>query len=206
VPEYCTCGAELPPDARFCHKCGKPQRDEPLISAEPEAVPVAPLPPIPSAPPAPAAIDFRNPRAVRAGLYTALVATLLSLVAPYACPLWLVAAGFLCVFLYQRRTGEVLFVKGGAQIGWITGLFSSTIFAVVSTTAFISQVRSGELFETMKKEAPAFAANAEQLRQSFSNPGFLICTMLFYVIMLFVVFTVLSIAGGALGAKILGKE
>ena len=27
VPEYCTCGAQLPPDARFCHKCGKPQYD-----------------------------------------------------------------------------------------------------------------------------------------------------------------------------------
>ena len=28
MPEFCTCGAELPPDARFCHRCGKPQREE----------------------------------------------------------------------------------------------------------------------------------------------------------------------------------
>ena len=29
VLEFCTCGAQLPPDARFCHKCGKPQYDYP---------------------------------------------------------------------------------------------------------------------------------------------------------------------------------
>jgi predicted amidophosphoribosyltransferase len=39
MPEFCTCGAELPPDARFCHRCGKPQREE----IEPETV--APIPP-----------------------------------------------------------------------------------------------------------------------------------------------------------------
>ena len=27
MPEFCSCGAQLPPDALFCHKCGKPQRD-----------------------------------------------------------------------------------------------------------------------------------------------------------------------------------
>src|ERR1017187_9471093 len=27
MPEFCTCGAQLPPDSLFCHKCGKPQRD-----------------------------------------------------------------------------------------------------------------------------------------------------------------------------------
>jgi len=27
MPDNCTCGAELPPDSLFCHKCGKPQRE-----------------------------------------------------------------------------------------------------------------------------------------------------------------------------------
>ena len=40
VPEFCTCGAQLPPDARFCHKCGKPQYDYPVVEeAEPEPAP-----------------------------------------------------------------------------------------------------------------------------------------------------------------------
>ena len=38
VPEFCTCGAQLPPDARFCHKCGKPQYDYPGVE-EPEPAP-----------------------------------------------------------------------------------------------------------------------------------------------------------------------
>ena len=34
MPDFCTCGAQLPPDSLFCHKCGKPQRD--VIEPEPE--------------------------------------------------------------------------------------------------------------------------------------------------------------------------
>ena len=68
MPEFCSCGAQLPPDARFCHKCGKPQRAEILVEEEPEptAIQEARLPP-PSAP-TPAALNFRNPVAVRVGL------------------------------------------------------------------------------------------------------------------------------------------
>jgi len=34
MSEFCSCGAQLPPDALFCHKCGKPQRE--LVAPEPE--------------------------------------------------------------------------------------------------------------------------------------------------------------------------
>src|ERR1019366_3176643 len=69
MPEFCTCGAQLPPDALFCHKCGKPQRE--LIAPEfqiPEnaesALPPAPVPLAPDALP----MNFRNRVAV---LFTA---------------------------------------------------------------------------------------------------------------------------------------
>src|SRR5712671_1156966 len=67
VPDVCTCGAKLPPDARFCHKCGKPQRDEPVIVEEAESPPPLPFSELP-APPAPARISFHNLLAVRVAL------------------------------------------------------------------------------------------------------------------------------------------
>src|SRR5579884_504964 len=74
VPGYCTCGAKLPEDARFCHKCGKPQRDEPLL-AELAAPP--PPPPQPAAPPPPPPISFRNRAAVRSALLSGVLAVVL---------------------------------------------------------------------------------------------------------------------------------
>lgn len=202
MPDFCTCGALLPPDARFCHKCGKPQREEPLF-AEADALP--PPPPAPSAPSAPPPIDFRNPLAVRVGFLAALLASLLNTLLVYACPLWLVASGFLCVYVYHRRTGQVMSVGNGARIGWITGLFSFVIFTVLFTLTFVSQVRSGELFEHVK-DVPFFQGSAQQLRELFSNPLYLTLNVLLSLAILFVVFAMLSIAGGALGAKVLNKD
>ena len=38
MPEFCSCGSELPPDALFCHKCGKPQRELQEVAVEAPAV------------------------------------------------------------------------------------------------------------------------------------------------------------------------
>src|SRR5262249_61629136 len=85
VPEFCTCGAKLPEDALFCHKCGKPQRDY-LANVEREP---APPPPLPPPPPAPLPINFRNPVAVRVGLNAGSLASVMTLVAS---PLFLIAS------------------------------------------------------------------------------------------------------------------
>lgn len=199
MPDFCTCGAQLPPDARFCHKCGKPQRDEPLLA---EAEPI--LPP-PSAPPAAPPIGFRNALAVRIGFLSALLASLLSAALLLACPLWLVAAGFLCVYVYHRRTGQVLSVSGGVRMGWITGLFSFAIYSPLFVFGFVSQVRSGEMFDRLK-DSSFFQGSVEQLRSLFSNPVYLTLDILLSLGLLFVAFVTFSIAGGALGAKVLSKE
>lgn len=202
MPDFCTCGAQLPPDARFCHKCGKPQREEVLIE-EPEAPPPEPQP-LATTPPAFAPIDFRNGMAVRVGFLTAMLASLLNAMLVYACPLWLVSAGFVCVYVYQRRTGQSLTVGNGARMGWITGLFSFVIFTVLFTLSFVAQVRSGELLKNLG-DVPFLQGSAEQLRELFSNPVYLAFNVLLSLAILFVVFTSLSIAGGALGAKLLGR-
>jgi hypothetical protein len=38
-------------------------------------------------------------------------------------PLAFLAAGFLAVYLYSRRTGQTLSIRSGARMGWITGIF-----------------------------------------------------------------------------------
>lgn len=175
-----------------------------IEEAESETVAPQPQPQAIVAAAAPAPIDFHNRTAVRVGFLTAMLASFLISLLVYACPLWLVAGGFLCVYMYQRRTGQLLTVGNGARMGWITGLFSFTIFTVLFTFSFVMQVRSGELLKNLG-DMPFLQGSAEQLRELFSNPFYLAFNMLLSLAVLFVVFTSLSVAGGALGAKLLSK-
>src|SRR5437016_5825462 len=102
MPESCTCGAQQPPDARFCHKCGKPQRDEPeaRMLAE-ESAPVVIPARLMEAAAAPVPLGFRNPVALRVGLLAAALMCLTMMIpvvqykyGPLLC--WL-GAGYLSV-------------------------------------------------------------------------------------------------------------
>ena len=205
MPEFCTCGAQLPPDARFCHKCGKPQREEPAAQPAPEQAPAE----VPPTPPVPPPIDFRNPVAVRVGFLAALLANLLNAL-PYlilGCPLWLLAAGFLCVYLYNRRTGQSLSVRSGARLGWITGVFSFVIFTVFFTFSFIMAVRSGTLVNREQlSQIPFLQGNLDQVIELMQSPVGLTLNLTFSLIILFVLFILFATAGGALAARVLGKH
>src|SRR5580693_2131548 len=137
MADYCTCGAELPPDSRFCHKCGKPQREE-IVVEQPLAPPplsfVAPIAPVAM----PLTPSFHNPIAVRVGLFVASIAALLCVLLPFGCVIWLPSAGFIAVYLYSRRTGQSLSVRSGARMGWIAGIMSFAIFTVVFTVGIVA--------------------------------------------------------------------
>ncbi len=208
MPDFCTCGAQLPPDARFCHKCGKPQYDYPGLEvevAEPETIP--PPPPLPPAPPE---IGFHNRMAVRIGFLAALSAVVLFLF-PLPFPflrlmIVLLAAGFLAVFLYSRRTGQMLSVRGGVQMGWITGIFSFILVSLIMTAALVAVSNRGGLANFLKSQFPANDARSDTLAQALNDPTALAGGMVFAMLMLFVVLTALPMIGGALGAKVLAKE
>ena len=208
MPEFCTCGAQLPPDALFCHKCGKPQRElpapEPEIQAGAEPATFRPAGMRPSEPP----LNFRNPVAVRIALMVAAVTTLLSWLPFVNVILW-TAAGFFAVFFYRRRTGYLLSVRAGVRLGWITGVLTSLIMGVIVIATVIPVAISGNirsLFESQLKNLPANDPNVQQALQVLqTGPG--IAVLLFVVLgMLFVFITCLSMAGGALGAKIAGGD
>jgi hypothetical protein len=209
VPDFCTCGAQLPPDARFCHKCGKPQYDYPGLTEEtPAEVP----PPLPAPPQAqtPLEISFHNRLAVRIGFLAALTAVLLFMF-PLPFPflrllLAFIAAGFLAVFAYTRRTGQMLSIRSGARMGWITGIFSFTFVTILFTVAMVAISNEGGLVKFFRSQLPPNDARTEQLTQALNNPATLAGVLAFSVIVLFVILTALPVLGGALGAKVLAKE
>ena len=140
--DACTCGAQPPADARFCHRCGRPLTEtaeleiaklepvaDPVVAAQLVTPVVAPL-----ASPGP---SFQNPVAVRAGLSMAGIAILLTLipVLNLGAPVWQMGAGFFSVVLFARRTGRHLSLREGAQMGWITGVLNAVFVGVLASIA-----------------------------------------------------------------------
>jgi len=220
MPEFCSCGAQLPPDALFCHKCGKPQRElvHPDIqpntypSATPAAVLVESLPAQPK--PQPLPLNFHNPIAVRIALVAAVCATmlsaLLSSISSGPTLSWL-AAGFFAVYLYCRKTGFRLNVLAGVKIGWITGLILYAFTAVVFAAQQLPDALAGHpgktLVEQMQEQVKNSSFQDPEMMQRFTH---LIQTqpaavLLLLLVIMFVVVTCLSMAGGALGAKLVGS-
>jgi hypothetical protein len=205
MPDFCTCGAQLPPDALFCHKCGKPQRDviEPELEPEIESVefilPVAP----PAAPPP--QINFHNLVAVRIAFVVAPIAFLLSWIPAANLILW-IAAGFLAVLFHRRRTGDLLNVRAGVRLGWVTGVIMFAITTVIFTLTIVPLAASGGIANLFRQQLknPTDPNVQEALRMLESAPG-LVTVLLVMLFMLFVFITLLSMAGGALGAKFVSR-
>jgi hypothetical protein len=209
VPDFCTCGAQLPPDARFCHKCAKPQYDYMPAVEEPEAEvqPAVAKPPVLLATPE---ISFHNALAVRIGFIAAMGAVLVSLLLEprgvVLLPVAFVLAGFLAVFLYSRRTGQTVSVRGGARMGWITGVFVFAIIAVMITITTLTSSDQVSLAKQLRSQVPANDPNYEFWVRTWNNPMMLGGILLFGLAIMFVIVTSLPMLGGALGAKVLEKR
>jgi len=203
MPDICTCGAHLPPDALFCHKCGKPQRELVVAESVVEA-PAMVVPPV-GLKPEPVPVSFRNSVAIRIALLMAAVATLLSFL-PFVN--WL-AGGFFAVFLYRRKTGSFLNVGAGVRLGWITGILMFALSAVVFAAQQLPGVISGHLDARLQEQLKNFTSPdpmSQQMMQYFqSGPGVMVL-FLFSLIALFLFTTGLGMAGGAIGAKMVGRD
>ena len=199
MAQFCTCGAQLPPDALFCHKCGKPQREtgapeNQTTSEFPELLP--PPRPLRETPP----LSFQNPVALRVALTVAAAATILSFIAPFIN--WL-AGGFFAVLFYRRRTGTLLNVHAGLRLGWITGIMAFVFSAIVFAIQVLPHLRS-----TIEKQLST-ALPERELQQMMhlvdSGPG--IAMLVFFMLAaMFVLITFLTMAGGAIGAKMMGRS
>lgn len=212
---FCTCGAELPDDARFCLKCGKPQREEDQVSAAP--LPEASMPPavaVPSAGfrPGRLPVNFSNPIAVRVALLCASLIALLNVipVVSFGCCLWISGGGFISAVLYGRRTGLSLSVRDGARLGWLTGLLTFLITLVLTMLNFALLRSGGGIREQMRQALEKMPSQDEAARQTIinflSSPSGLATLIFTYILFGFFLIVCLAIAGGAMGAKVMEKE
>lgn len=222
---FCTCGAKLPDDARFCHKCGKPQFEEPeeapdddadlrelALASEVKAAAEAAFADVAGAP---APINFRNTHAVRTAFLSALLIWMLMIV-----PLGgaagilfrlaiLLGGGFLSVYFYNRRTGGFVSVAGGARLGWITGVVFYLIWIVFFTVTLLALQSEGGLVEAYRQQlesSSAPQAGVEQVMEIMKSPEMFAAMLLVTLGLVFFVFTLSMIAGGALAAKILPRD
>jgi hypothetical protein len=208
VADFCTCGAELPPDALFCHKCGKPQREIPLLEQPVLPAPAAAAPPPLTA--APPEIGLRNSQAVRVAFLAGSLGFLLSSLPfhPALRLLFLMAAGAFSVYLYRRRSGYSLEVRGGARIGWISGLFCFVIFMVMFTASvalLTVLLRDASMTAMLRDQLGSMGMSQEKVQEVmdvFQNPMQILGVLLW----IFVTSTFITALGGALGARLFRKN
>jgi len=199
--QRCTCGAVLPEDARFCHKCGKPQYEEDIARLAAQEGPAAPVQA--AKPPgglAPSGISFRNSRAVTISLVVGVLAffawVLAMVVWAPLFPFVLCAAGFVAARLYRSEAVEPLTTAAGARLGWMTGLWLFLIVALLCTIAalVLSTPQGWE-------QAKAIWAQFPEMSKEIGNQHDVLSTLLLRLPFLFFLLTLLPGLGGMLGAK-----
>jgi hypothetical protein len=227
VADFCTCGAQLPADARFCHRCGKPQFADPPPAPEDSSEFDRPpgiehsaddLRALAAAAPTPdaaAAISFHNTNAVSTGFITAIIIWVLMIIPLGGLPgmllrvFVLLGGGFLAVIFYTRRTGQMLTVAAGARLGWITGVLFYVIWMLFFTVTILLLQDKGGLSEAYKKQlqdSNAPADTIKQITEIMQSPEVFGAVMLLMLGVMFVAFTLPMILGGAVAAKALERE
>ena len=226
----CNCGAQLPDDARFCHKCGKPQYESDLARMREEAEPSQPPEPPPLvAPAAPSRfgrsrvtlpgldhkkIDFANRRAILVSVIVALLTlfcfTACSVLVPFAASLLMLPlfclSGFVAARLYIRQTGEVISTQSGARLGFMTALWAFLVVVImcVLLAVLISspELRSEIIDKLTSQGNPA----TQQIVKMLNDPRRFILLMMGELLVNFCLFTFPSMLGGMLGVRFAAKK
>jgi hypothetical protein len=207
--QTCTCGATAPPNARFCPMCGRPFSEPAPAVADEESADVREA--LPSATLAIPPISFGNPDALRSGYLAALFAALLMQI-PFVnllCFVWFPAAGFFSVYSFRKRTGQKPNTGGGARLGWITGVLTFTISLLLMAIGSLLPREDGGIGEALRhqvEQMPSQDGVRQQLLELLQNPAAIAVFVLLWVVTLFVTMIGLTVAGGALGAKVLDED
>jgi len=218
VEGHCTCGAKLPEDARFCHRCARPVREDDPILLPPEPDEETAVGPADSGVEAqaasdapvtlPAEVSFSSPLAVRVGFLTAslvqLVVMLIAMIhAVPLLPFVLAAGGAYAVVLFCRRSGRTLSITEGARMGWISGVFGFVISTVLSTAGLVASGRGiVNLLEENLKTARLDSDTTAKAMELIRDPQILVVFIVLMLLFNFLLVAVVSSLGGALGARL----
>ena len=104
------------------------------------------------------------------------------------------------------RQGQRLSVRSGARLGWITGVMSFLIITVLLTIFLFAINRMGG-FAAVREQMSSMQMQVSQqdLDEAFAtlqSPGAILRSLA----SIFLVMTLVPTAGGAIGAKVLGKQ
>jgi hypothetical protein len=154
-------------------------------------------------------IGFRNAQAVRiallAGMLLILVWGVGSTIAPALSPLWLILGGMISAFIYKLRTGQRLSAIGGARLGWISGIFGFAIVAIMLSLMAGAILHDPTAMQSVRDQfarAGRTSADFDTFVAALHQPS----NVLAMLALSFLLFTVLSAFGGAIGARLLDRD
>jgi hypothetical protein len=222
------CQTSIDETLPFCPHCGAPQI---RVASSDDDSSQAPAPAFPDATPQvlPASAwtqgatpQIPHPNAIqwelawKGALLSGLTAAVLTALPVLAlgCCLWLLGAGALAVWFYQRRVPGTVITPGmGMRIGALSGAIGFVATTIWSVLRFAT---NSQEFRTAMQEAldKSLASNpdprAQEMMQQFMNnlntPQGLATFFVVIMAIMAVVFVIFSAAGGALGASMFARR
>ncbi len=204
------CGAAVEDGTPFCSKCNAPQirvlaeSSGETVPATPPLEPGTPYDVQPPARPVPlgaAGIDWNHGR--RAALTSGLIAAALS-VFLFLFPIWLALAGFVCVGLYHRRSGQRVTGWIGAKLGAAAGVISFVLATALWIVLYLVDVKFfgggqefHDAFHKSIESAASSSPNGAEFLRFISTPEGLATFFVFAGLFYCAAFVLFAAAGGA---------
>ena len=154
-------------------------------------------------------VSFANPVVLRIAFAAAALSILLDSIplVNFLCIIWAMGAGFMAVWMYSKRTGLPVSVVSGAKLGWITGVFSFVISTILVTTTLV--LNGQKLADDFRRQFTATSSgdpNYKELLSTLQNPTTFATLIIFVLFCFFLLLSLASVAGGALGARFSNKQ
>ena len=218
------CGNSVEDGKAFCSQCGAPQIrvavPEPAELSAAGNVSATELPafsldpPIASGPLSTSALStgIEWPTALRACAVAALISIAVMALRLMVPLLALLGAGFLAVIFYRyRRPAWRANARSGAQLGAITGLLSSGVFAILSAIVLAVLQAGGEVRQQALEalQQVASRSNDPQMQATLDllkKPEGLAAKLLLAVVGLFLISIAAGSIAGALTGAFLGRK